>query len=258
MMAQNLLIVENNRLADGIFRMTLHSPEMCRSAQPGQFFHIRVDGHKFPLLRRPISLCYKNPDSGYIAMVYRVQGQGTWFMSRQQPGQQLDVLGPLGNGFYLDKGFKRVLLVGGGMGTAPLTALAGVYGKKAVALLGYADHPFLIQEFEARCERVMMATEDGSCGYHGYVTDLLPDEIERQRPDIVYCCGPAPMMRKVAGICNKLSIRCQLSMEQRMGCGIGACLVCSCATKIDGGQVGYSRVCKDGPVFWSEEVIFDE
>lgn len=252
-----LQIIENTEIAGNIFRIKLYSPEFCSAAKPGQFFHIRCGGDKFPLLRRPISLSYRVPEEGCIVLVYRVEGQGTAYLSGLKPGDSLDVMGPLGNGFHVGENYSRVVLVGGGMGIAPLVELARVYGKRATAFLGYRDMTFLLEKFQERAGGIYVSTESGVSGYKGFVTDLFIQKLEYERPDIVYCCGPRPMMKKVTDICLSRGIRCQVSLEERMGCGIGACLVCSCATRDGEGGKTYSRVCKDGPVFWSEEVLMD-
>jgi dihydroorotate dehydrogenase electron transfer subunit len=147
------------------------------------------------------------------------------------------------------------MLVGGGMGIAPLVELARIYKDKSTALVGYRSKPFLKEELNKEAGEVLVASEDGSEGYKGFVTELLEKELGKLRPDLVYCCGPRPMMKRVVDICRSLSVGCQVSLEERMGCGIGACLVCSCATKGKDGGLVYSRVCKDGPVFWAEEVV---
>jgi len=253
-----LEIIENEKITDNILRMKLYSPEFCCTVQAGQFFYINCGGDKFPLLRRPISLAYLLPREEYIVLVYRVEGQGTTYLSRLKTGEKLDVMGPLGRGFHIDESYRKIAVVGGGMGIAPLVELAGIYREKTMAFLGYCDTPFLLEEIRERIGNVFVSSESGCTGYKGYVTDLLPEQLEKERPDVVYCCGPRPMMKKVLQICRDQGIRCQVSLEERMGCGIGACLVCSCAARDEEGNKTYLRVCKDGPVFWGEEVLLDD
>ncbi len=253
-----LHMLENKQIADRIYSMKLHSPGLCSRSMPGQFFHIRCGEDNFPLLRRPISLSYTLPGESCIVLVYRVEGQGTAYLAAQKPGSMVDVMGPLGRGFTVDDGYKKVAIVGGGMGIAPLVELAGKYRNRAKVFAGYAGSTFLIEQLQKRSHSVKVASEDGSAGYRGYVTDLLAQYLEQAAPQMVYCCGPRPMMKKVAHICRQHSIGCQVSLEERMACGVGACLGCSCAIIGEDGSREYARVCKDGPVFTGEEVCWDE
>jgi dihydroorotate dehydrogenase electron transfer subunit len=253
-----LQVLENKSIATGIYCLKLYSPGLCERAMPGQFFHIKCSGDKFPLLRRPISLSYTQREEGAIALVYRVQGRGTEYLSSKRPGDLLDVLGPLGRGFEANGQYKRVVVVGGGIGIAPLVELSGIYGDRASVFAGFREETFLLEELQKRSPDVRVATEDGSTGYRGFVTDLFLQYIKEQRPDMVFACGPRPMLKRVSDICREALVKCQVSLEERMACGVGACLGCSCVTKDKDGRLQYSRVCKDGPVFESEEVCWDE
>lgn len=253
-----LSVIENKPIARGVYSLKLYAPGLYEKVLPGQFFHIRCGGDKFPLLRRPISLSYTQKEEGFIVLVYRVTGQGTKFLSSLRLGDLLDVLGPLGNGFEVKADHQRVALVGGGIGIAPLVELAGIYCERAVVFAGFADEPFLLEELNRRSSDVSIATEDGRTGYRGFVTDLLMQHLKEQRPSIIFACGPRQMLKRVAQIAGDNSVSCQVSLEQRMACGVGACLGCSCAVKDRNGARKYARVCKDGPVFWSEEVCWDE
>lgn len=253
-----LKVIENKPIAGYVYSLKLHAPELCERVLPGQFFHIKCGGDKFPLLRRPISLSYTLKEEGCMVLVYRVQGQGTKNLSSRRPGDPLDVLGPLGNGFEITNRHQRVAIVGGGIGIAPLVELAGVYGKRAVVFAGFRDETFLIEGLQQRSPDVRIATEDGSVGHKGFVTDILAQHLKEHRFDVVFACGPRPMLQRVAEACRKALVMCQVSLEQRMACGVGACLGCSCAVKDTDGSLQYVRVCKDGPVFWSEEVCWDE
>lgn len=253
-----LQVLENKPIAEGVYSLKLYSPELCSRVQPGQFFHIRCGGDKFALLRRPISLSYTLQQKDSIVLVYRIVGQGTRYLSTRRPGSQLDVLGPLGRGFEVNAQHKEVTIVGGGIGLAPLVELLGIYGKKAVVFAGFESQTFLLDQLYKRTPHIEIATEDGNRGYKGFVTDPFMRHIKKQQPDIVFACGPRPMLKEVAKICREALVRCQVSLEERMACGVGACLGCSCAVKDWDGSRQYARVCKDGPVFWSEEVYWDE
>ena len=233
-------VLYNKRLADRVFEVAASCGELASAARPGQFLHIRCGA--LPL-RRPISVCRVRGDA--VSLVFEVKGEGTRFLSGAAPGDFLDALGPLGNGFGEQKG--DVLLVGGGMGVPPLL-FAAESAKGSTALLGFRDagKVILIDEFEAACGHVRVATDDGSFGAGGSVAGLLGDELARRSYSIVLACGPTAMLRSVAGICGRAGVPCRVSLEERMGCGVGACLVCAC--EMSGGGA-MARVCRDGPVF---------
>ena len=240
-------------LAPGIFDMSFCAPEMARMAKAGQFVHIACgEGN---LLRRPISICAVS--GAYIRVVFAVKGSGTKYLAARKAGEMLDVLGPLGNGFDLSDTTGRAMLIGGGIGVFPLYETAKPFAGRAEVILGFrsAEQAVLMEEFAGNGAEVRVATDDGSLGVKGLVTDLARGVIAQQRPDIIYACGPMPMLKGVAALADEFGIRAQVSMEERMGCGLGACLVCNCKVKRAGAE-GYARVCKDGPVFDAKEVIF--
>lgn len=244
-------VIENRELCKDIREILIECPEIAGEAKPGQFLHIRVKAGSDPLLRRPLSISRLYRDKGQISLVYQVIGRGTKEMASVKKGEDIDVMGPLGNGFTLFPGSKCAV-VGGGMGVAPLLELAaGIPGCDAY--LGFRCSTFKLDEYRAVCRELFVSTEDGSRGSRGYVTDMLKDI---NRYDIVYACGPRPMMKKVSELCKENSVKCFVSIEERMGCGIGACLVCACRIK-EGDEWHYRKVCKDGPVFEAGEVDFD-
>lgn len=239
----------------GIFRMRLHSPEIAARAVPGQFVHVRVAPGTDPLLRRPLSIHLV--DGGELELVYRVVGRGTEILSGLKPGSVLDLLGPLGKGFEIVPD-KAPLLVGGGLGVPPIHFLAReLLGKErtATVVLGFADidDVYAVEELEALPGlEVWVATEDGSLGRKGLVTDILPEGPE-VREMAVYACGPTPMLAAVAGwAAGNDNLPCQVSLEERMGCGLGACRGCTVPVAVDPeseDEIKYRRVCTDGPVF---------
>ena len=217
-----------------------------RNAIPGQFLHIKC-GHS-RLLRRPISLC--GAGDGSARLVFAVKGEGTRWLSGRKPGDLLDVMGPLGNGFEPIED-SPVLLVGGGGGVPPMLYAAKSARAETLALLGFrsSGHACLADEFPSST----LFTDDGSAGIRGFPCDKLTDILNNGKWRKVYACGPLPMLRAAAVACAKTNIPCFVSMEERMGCGIGACLVCACAA---GGT--YKRVCRDGPVFNAAEVRWND
>ena len=237
--------------------MTLEAGDMVRASfqAPGQFVHIRCGGSL--LLRRPISVCSCQADEpeDLLSLVFEVRGEGTAWLAGRREGDTLDVLGLLGNGFDM-RPEDRYLLVGGGIGVPPMRGCAQYSGGRSTAILGFRsrDKAILTDLFEKECAAVHIATDDGSLGYHGFVDALVRQELARDRNyDAVLACGPKPMLKNVYKAAAEFGVPCQVSMEQRMGCGVGACLVCVCDMK-NGSR---KHVCKDGPVFKAEEVDWD-
>lgn len=233
----------NQQLAPATFRMTLTGDTSAITA-PGQFVNIALTG-KF--LRRPISVC--DWGEGSLTIIYKVVGQGTEQMSRMVPGETLDLLTGLGNGYDLDKSGDRPLLIGGGAGVPPLYALAKhllAQGKHPQVILGFnqGQECFLVQEFQDLGVPVTVATADGSRGVKGFVTDAMPAD----GYTYLYTCGPEAMLRAIDG---KAATSGQFSFEERMGCGFGACMGCTCKTKY-----GNKRICREGPVLEREEIIW--
>lgn len=238
-------IVENRPLTPNVYRMTIEGDTQWIT-RPGQFVNIEIEGL---YLRRPISVCdYSQSD---ITLIYKIVGRGTEAMSRMQAGQTLDVLTGLGNGFNADIECHRPLLVGGGVGVPPLYRLAKdliARGRKVSVVLGFntAAEVFYADEFRALGADVYVSTADGSLGVKGFVTDAIRDKgIDF---DYFYACGPLPMLR---ALCQACATPGELSFEERMGCGFGACMGCSCKT-----LTGNKRICKEGPVMKREEIIW--
>lgn len=249
-------IVSKTQMGDAVY-MALEVGDMVRASfkAPGQFVHIKCgDGL---LLRRPISVCscMEDQPEDTLSVVFEIRGEGTAWLAERQEGDALDVLGLLGNGFDVSpKG--RYLLVGGGIGVPPMLGCARYTGGRSTAILGFRsrDKAILLDEFDSECVNVHIATDDGSLGHHGFVDALVRQELERDRAyNAVLACGPKPMLRNVAKAAAQFGVPCQVSMEERMGCGVGACLVCACGMK-DGSR---KHVCKDGPVFDAQEVDWD-
>ena len=247
-------VLKQKEIASGIFSLWLQTEQIAKDAVPGQFVSVySSDGSH--MLPRPISICEINAEEGKLRLVYRVVGEGTAEFSGLKAGDKLEILGPLGNGFPL-KG-KKPLLMGGGIGVPPMVQLGaalkaqGCTGVQTVA--GYRDELFLTEELSASGD-FYIATEDGSAGTKGNVMDAVREHgIEA---DVIYACGPKPMLRAIKTYAEEKGIECYISMEERMACGIGACLACVCQSKeVDGhSHVHNKRVCKDGPVFLSTEV----
>lgn len=249
---KTVLVKSQERLMDDVFSMWIEAGNMAKEAKAGQFLSVySKDGSR--LLPRPVSICEIQKDAGEIRLVYRVVGQGTREFSGYQAGDRITVLGPLGNGFPHISVDKSVFLIGGGIGIPPMLELAKSLSCEKQVILGYRDQMFMNQEFEPY-SRVFVATEDGSAGTKGNVLDAIREN--QLKADVVMACGPAPMLRALKTYAHEQGIECYLSLEEKMACGIGACLACVCGTKdVDPhSNVHNARICKDGPVFRAEEV----
>jgi len=252
-------IIENKKIADETYMITLNAPDIAENAIPGQFVHIKIPRDSSLLLRRPISINSADKLEGKITLVYQKVGRGTRVLSSLKPNEiELDLIGPLGNGYKVPKNVKKLCLVGGGCGVAPLKFAAQKWtGLDITAYLGFRNKSaaYQIEDFKNLCNQVFVSTDDGSLGEKGFAVDILHKRIEEQGPDLILGCGPIPMLKALKHISEKYNILCQISLEERMGCGLGGCLVCSCAIRKNDSW-NYKMVCTDGPVFNSEEVIF--
>jgi dihydroorotate dehydrogenase electron transfer subunit len=256
MVEQNCRVLEAVELSSGAYSLTIEGMGMLQQVSgPGQFVHIKCGDSL--LLRRPISICNWSTQRDLLRLVFEARGEGTRWLAGRRMGDRLDVLGPLGHGFQMEQN-GRYLLVGGGIGVPPMMGCAAHGGADHVAVLGFrsARNAMLLEEFDAACGgQVQVATDDGTLGYHGFVDALVRQRLEQDKDfTAVLACGPKPMLRSVARVAEEFGVPCQVSMEERMGCGVGACLVCACKTA-DG---HYKHVCKDGPVFDAKEVDWNE
>lgn len=247
-------IVEAVKLNEYAYSFTLEVGDMVKKEglRAGQFLHIQCgQGH---LLRRPISvcLCAEDEPEDTARIVFEVRGEGTRWLAQRQVGDKLNVLGPLGNGFQITSD-DRLLLVGGGIGVPPLLGQAVYTAGKSTAVLGFrsADRAMLVEDYQESCEAVYLCSDDGSIGRHGFVDAQLKDILEKDKNfTAVLACGPKPMLKNVAKVAAEYGVPCQVSLEERMACGVGACL--GCAVQMADGTM--KHVCKDGPVFDAKEV----
>ena len=251
-------VLDQNRITDHIFRMRLHAETIARESRPGQFVHMRVTDGIDPLLRRPFSIHRVDREEGVIELLYRVVGRGSEMMSRMERGDKCDLMGPLGNGFDTDVSCSGALIIAGGMGIAPVFFLidALLESKKRILLLWGArtsDEIFDVAELEKRGVDVRSATEDGSLGLCGLVTDLLDETFQQFKNPMDmegFVCGPKPMLRCVQDYKHTLTMHWQVSMEEHMACGMGVCM--GCGIKLKNESFRMART--DGPVFDLAEV----
>lgn len=241
-------VLENKPIAEDVYSLTFGYEEEI-AVRPGQFVMIGVCG--FPL-RRPIAVC--KAEGNRITVCYRLKGDGTRSLAVNcKAGDQLSVLLPLGNGFYVKDEEKKIALVGGGVGIFPLISVIKTYAneKEIYSYMGFRDKKACCMQYELqRSRRLVIATDDGSVGYHGTSVQAFMEEYDKVLPDVVFACGPTPMLRALQNAMKGKGIPVYVSLEERMGCGLGACLVCIC-NRTNG---AHARICKDGPVFEINEV----
>ncbi|NQT94829.1 MAG: dihydroorotate dehydrogenase electron transfer subunit [Candidatus Omnitrophica bacterium] len=281
MIQEKAEILLNQNIALDHYKLVVKVDGLKDAIKPGQFFHIKAGTEYDPLLRRPLSVHRIGSKPNIIEFLYKVVGKGTHLISRRSKGTYLDVIGPIGNGFKVPKSQSNFVLIAGGMGVAPLVALAetlaGFRKRSITAIVGAKTKSCLTcnKELKELGAKLIVVTEDGSAGEKGFATSALTDIIEQfdlrktdsphvkkdaghltigdYRPEVgLYACGPIPMLKAVSKIARKYRIQVQASMEERMGCGVGACLGCAVKTKR-----GYEMVCKDGPVFDLEDIVWE-
>ncbi len=249
---ERAVILQKKEIADGIFDMWIATEEIAGPAKAGQFVMLYCgDGSR--LLPRPISICEINPKEKSLRLVYRIAGKGTKELSEMKEGMELDVLGPLGNGFPQKE--TSAFVIGGGIGIPPMLELSKQLNCKKQIILGFRDQLFLEKEFEPFGD-VYIATEDGKAGTKGNVLDAVSEH--GLKADVIYACGPLPMLRALKSYAKEHDMECFVSLEERMACGIGACLGCVCKSKETDSHtnVKNKRICKEGPVFEAQEVDF--
>lgn len=248
-------ILKIEKLIEGIYKFTLKAEEIAKNAKAGNFIEIQVSTTGEPFLRRPISIY--NIDGDNIEIIFQVKGKGTEILSNKKVGDKINVLGPLGYGTFSVKEYKKVAIIGGGIGTYPLYELAKeLKGKADVTMyMGFRNKDLvtLEKEFKDVCNKVVITTDDGSYMQKGFALDVLKSDCMQEKTDMIFACGPLPMLKAVQSFANENNIPCEMSLEERMGCGIGACL--GCAVKVvSGTEPRYGHVCKEGPVFKSTDV----
>jgi len=252
-------VLANTKVAPEHFRITLAVPKIARESSPGQFIMVKCSDSSDPLLRRPLSLNRIDQAKGTIDVLFRVIGNGTRLLSEIEPGEDLNIIGPLGNGFNIDTSKEVAIVVGGGAGIAPMLALAEEAKKKVkavYALIGTNNINSVICEDDFKglgCE-VVVSTDDGTYGNKGLITQVLLEVISSKLSptnSTMYACGPRPMIKELESISSQYNIPCQASLEEWMACGFGSCNGCTVKTKS-----GYKKVCSDGPIFDVKELLW--
>lgn len=263
-------ILENKKISQHHHRIRVDSGYLAKAIKPGQFIEIRCSDGTDPLLRRPLSV--HKISKNWIEVLFEVVGKGTGLLAEKRQGETLDIIGPLGNGFTLPAMLSDPILIAGGIGVAPLAALAeelgsGVMGQgskekiRPIIMIGAKtkSHILCEKEFKELGCKVFIATEDGSKGHKGFITDTLKEffrTTNEERRMSLYACGPTGMLKAVSAIAEEHSVPCQVSLEEHMACGVGVCLGCPVKVRKDLVDYEYKMVCKDGPVFASEQIIW--
>lgn len=247
-------ILQQECIGTDIYSLWLDAPQIASQAKPGQFISV-YSNDSGRVLPRPISICEIDREKGALRIVYRIAGNGTKEFSGMKAGETLDILGPLGNGFPMDviKG-KRVFMMGGGIGVPPMVQTAKEAEAEVTVIAGYRNSEIFLKEELEQNGTLVIVTEDGSVGTKGNVMDAIREN--HLEADVIFACGPTPMLRAIKTYAEENGILCYISMEEKMACGVGACLACVCKSKdVDHhSHVHNKRICKDGPVFLSTEV----
>lgn len=257
-------LVNKEKIKDDIYKFSVESEEMCKLAKPGQFLEIKVLKGVEPLLRRPISIYNVDINKNWLEFIFQVKGKGTSILAEVEVGQDIDIVGPIGNGTFCIKKYNNVAIIGGGIGVFPLYELTKqlkLAGTECIdTYLGFRNKDYVTNEseFAEVSNNLVITTDDGSYKEKGFAINKLREDIEAkenngEKFDIIFACGPLPMLKAVQSLAIEKNIPCQLSLEERMACGLGVCL--GCAVKLAGTEeLKYKHVCKDGPVFWANEV----
>ena len=254
-------IISKIQAAVGHFQMSLLCPHIAHCTLPGQFIQVRVNRSYDPLLSRPLAVYRTRGD--VFEILFKAVGKGTHLLSEKLVGDTLSITGPLGKGFPIDDDFQLATLVAGGMGIAALMALAeAIQGRQFSVLIGVSTKDKIVgaEDLLALGAEVHIATEDGSAGHEGLVSDLLVELLQKEKcPEAdhrIFACGPTPMLKAIAQIANQHNVSAYVSLEERMACGVGACLGCVCEVVSADGKTQYKTVCADGPVFDAREIVW--
>lgn len=255
-------LINKVQIKENIFKFSVEAASIANQAKPGQFLEIKVNDQYEPYLRRPISIYNIDKEKGIVEFIFQVKGNGTDILSKKSVGDLVDVVGPLGGGTFDSKEYKNLAVIGGGIGIFPLHEFAKEAkeaSKNVNTYIGFRNKEFVIleKEFEEVSTSLCLATDDGSYGKNGFAINFLKEDIEAGKIDSIYACGPAPMLRAVKKLAEEKNIPCQVSLEEKMGCGMGVCVGCVVKTAESSNEnPSYVYVCKNGPVFDSKEVDF--
>ena len=253
-------LVRKEQLKPNIFKYSVKAPSIVKNSKPGHFIEIRVSDQTEPFLRRPISIHNLDREEGILEFIFQVKGKGTEILSKKEVGSQIDIIGPLGYGTFKYEEYKNIAIIGGGIGVFPLYELAKCAkenNKNVNTYLGFRSKDFALleEEFKNVSDKVILTTDDGSYSKKGFAINYLEKDIEEGKIDSIYACGPLPMLKAVQKLALEKDLPCQISLEEKMGCGLGVCLGCAVKTSKSSKEAPeYVHVCKAGPVFNAKDV----
>lgn len=253
-------LIKKEEIIKNIYKFSVKAPEIVESAKPGNFIEIRVTEGIDPFSRRPISIYNLDKENGILEFIFQVKGKGTEILSKKQEGNDIDIIGPLGHGTFKFDKYKNIAVIGGGIGIFPLYELSKQAKQNAVKVncyLGFRNKDFVMleKEFEEVTDRLIITTDDGTYKNKGFAIDYLKDDMANEKYDCIYACGPLQMLKAVQKYAVENNIDCQLSLEEKMACGLGVCLGCAVKTaKSPKDAPEYWHVCKGGPVFNAKDV----
>lgn len=253
-------LIKKEELIKDIFKFSVEAPEIVKEAKPGNFVEIRISENTEPFLRRPISIYNLDKENGILEFIFQVKGKGTQILSKKKIGEEIDIIGPLGFGTFKYDGYKNIAIIGGGIGIFPLYELAKSAKNQNIEVntyLGFRNKELVVleKEFNEVSDKLTITTDDGSYAKNGFAINYLIKDLEENKVDCIYACGPLPMLKAVQKFAIDTGISCQISLEEKMGCGLGACLGCAVKTsKSSKGNPEYWHVCKAGPVFQAKDV----
>lgn len=253
-------LIKKEKLLDGLYKFSVEAKEIVDIAKPGNFVEIRVNENLDPFLRRPISIYNLDKENRILEFIFQVKGKGTEILSKKAEGDLIDIIGPLGSGTFKFEGKKNIAIIGGGIGIFPLYELAKQAKNSGINIhtyLGFRNKELvtLEKEFEKVSSKLIITTDDGSYKEKGFAINFLKDDLNNENFDGIYACGPLPMLKAVKKLAEEKEIPCQISLEEKMGCGLGVCLGCAVKTAASTKEnPEYVHVCKAGPVFDSKLV----
>lgn len=253
-------LVKKEQLKPDIFKFSVKAPSIVKEAKPGNFIEIRVTDQLDPFLRRPISIYHLDKENGVLEFIFQVKGKGTELLAKKDVGKQIDMIGPIGYGTFKYDDYEKIAIIGGGIGVFPLYELAKCAKtdhKNVTTYLGFRSKDFVVleEEFAEVSDTLVLTTDDGSYAEKGFAINYLEKDIEAGKIDSIYACGPLPMLKAVQKLAIEKEIPCQISLEEKMACGLGVCLGCAVKTaKSPKDAPEYWHVCKAGPVFNAKDV----
>lgn len=255
-------LVKKEEIVSGVYKFSLKAENIVKQAKPGNFVEIRITDQTEPFLRRPISIHNLDRENGILEIIFQIKGKGTELLARKQVGEKVDVIGPLGYGTFKLENYKKIAVIGGGIGIFPLYELlkqAKENGVETGVYLSFRnkDLVMLEKEFGEITSNLNISTDDGSYKNKGFAIDFLKKDMEKEKYECIYACGPTPMLRAVKNYAVENNINCQVSLEEKMACGLGVCLGCAVKTAVSPKEAPeYFHVCKAGPVFNCNDVEF--